>query len=201
MTKVYIVEDEALIAAEIETYLEQLGYAVIGHAMNGDTAMDEIVNRKPDIILMDINIKGSRDGIELASIINKEYKIPFIFLTSFADKHTIERAKLTMPYGYIVKPFTQNDIATNLEMALFRHSNENQSLFPNKITLENKLSLDFSDRQYELFQSLFEGLTYKEIGEKHFISVNTVKSYLKSLFLKLQVSSRHEAIQIILNLK
>jgi DNA-binding NarL/FixJ family response regulator len=198
--KVIIVEDEALIAAEIEYNLEELGYQVIAKAMNGDKALDIINKAEADIAILDINIKGSLNGIDLAKVIKKKNKFPFIFLTSYSDINTLQQVQETMPYGYIVKPFTDKDLRSNIEIALFKFESENsEKNIPRLATINSKIKSPLREREYEVYIKMYEGNTYKEIAEQLFISVNTVKSYQKNLFLKLQVSSRNEAIYKLLN--
>ena len=191
--RVLIVEDEALIAAEIEMYLEQGGYKVVGHARNGDLALDLVASRNPDIVLLDITIKGTLDGIDVAHIIRKNHKIPFVFLTSHADSVTLSKAKQSMPYGYIVKPFTANDIKSNLEIALFKHSTEQVSSFPSLQQINDPIEQPLKEREYEVFHCLFQGMTYQEAADHICVSLNTVKTYQRTLFTKLGVRSRAEA--------
>lgn len=201
--KIIIVEDEAIIAAEIEAILESLGYQVIGKARNGDKALDLFALRNPDLALLDITIKGSLNGIDLAKIIREKYNFPYVFLTSHSDMNTLNEVKATLPYGYVVKPFTDNDLRSNIELALFKFEMEQSQKsngFPEKELLETKLNIKISQREYEVYEHLFEGKSYKEIAEANFISVNTVKFNLKNLFAKLDVSSRHEATNLIISL-
>lgn len=198
--KILIVEDESIIAAEIEALLTKMNYKVVGKVRNGDKALDFFSTKKFDLALLDISIKGTLDGVELAKIIKTKYKFPFVFLTSYSDLGTLERVKETLPYGFIVKPFTENDLRSSIELALFKFESEFQGIFPKKEKLEEKLKIGFSQREYDLYASLFEGKTYKEMGEANFVSVNTVKYYLKILFQKLNVTSRHEAVSLILKL-
>ncbi len=193
--KVIIVEDEALIAAEIKSTLKILGYEVVGHSMNGDKALDLFAKEKADLILLDINIKGTLDGIDLAKIIRKKYNVPFIFLTSFSDKMTLGKVKDTMPYGYIVKPFNENDLKVNIELALFKHQSEEGKNNLSKNHIENVFEITLTDREYSVLMGFKNGLTYKQIGEKHFISTNTVKTYQKRIFSLFKVSSKFELVQ------
>ncbi len=195
MKRVIIVEDEAIIATEIEYYCIDLGYKVVGKFMNGDAALDGFATLDPDIALLDINIKGSKDGIDLARVIREKYNFPFVFLTSYADVATLEKVKEVLPYGYIVKPFTENDIRSNIEIALFKFGQESMGGFPSQASIFNKLNIQLTDREYQLFQGLYEGLSNKAMADTYFISINTVKTYLKSLFTKLDVSSRGEAMK------
>jgi DNA-binding NarL/FixJ family response regulator len=199
--KIFIVEDEAIIAAEIQSILERLGYQVIGKARNGDKALDMLASSQPNLALLDITIKGSLNGIDLAKIIREKYKFPYVFLTSHSDINTLNQVKETLPYGYIVKPFTESDLRSAIEIALFKFDSENQDAFPSKDKLEAKLNVELSQREYDLYLHLFKGKTYKEMASANYISVNTVKFYLKSLFEKLQVNSRHQAANLILSVK
>jgi len=163
--------------------------------MNGDVALDLFSSTAADLILLDINIKGTLSGIDLAEIIRKKYHVPFVFLTSFSDKVTLDRVKETVPYGYIVKPFNENDLKVNIELALHKHKSELEEEGASKSYLEQKLDVKLTDREYALLQAFSEGLTYKEAGARLFISVNTVKTYQKRLFQLLGVSSKFELLQ------
>ncbi len=196
--RILIVEDEGLIAADIEMALESMGYKVVGKAWNGDLALDLIASTSPDLVILDITIQGTLTGIDLAKIIREKYNFPFVFLTSHADNATLNRVKETLPYGYIVKPFTDNNLKSTIELALFKYESETQEIFPVKMALENKLNIQLTQREYEIYSFLFKGMSYKEIAEVNFISVNTVKTFLKNLFMKLSVSSRHEASNLII---
>lgn len=194
-TKIIIIEDEALIAAELKSTLGLLGHKVVGHSMNGDKALDLFAQVEADLILLDINIKGTLSGIDLAKIIRKKYNVPFVYLTSFSDKTTLDLVKDTLPYGYIVKPFSENDLKVNIELALFKHSMENAKISYTKDSIEKKLFVTLTDKEYDILIGFKDGLTYKEVGEKLFISVNTVKTYQKRLFQLLSVSSKYELLE------
>ena len=128
--RVLIVEDEPVIATDIEMTLTGDDYTVVGIAYSSTQALDLLHRFRPDVVLLDIAIKGDKDGIDIATIINDKYKIPFIYITSFSDRETLERAKATLPYGYIVKPFKDRDIISAIEMAVYRHASLNNLRFP-----------------------------------------------------------------------
>lgn len=118
--KILVVEDEPLIADDIQAGLEEIGYHVVAVVDNANDAIAAIKKQKPDVALLDIKIEGSIDGAILADIIKKEYDIPFIFLTSNADPYTIDRVKKLQPAGFIVKPFDERDLRSAIEIALHK---------------------------------------------------------------------------------
>ena len=197
--RVLIVEDEPLIAEDISDFLGDIDYICAGIAYDSETALDMMVNRHPDIALLDINIEGALDGIEVAHRIKNKYNIPFVYLTSHSDKATLDKAKLTLPYGYIVKPFNEKDLLSTLEMALFRHANENKNKLPKSELINNAIANPLTDKEYTCLVQLFDGLTNKQMAEKQFVSVNTIKTHLKNLFLKIDVPNRTSAIQKVMS--
>jgi CheY-like chemotaxis protein len=116
--RVLLVEDDNIIAKVAEWRLKNLGYALCGRATTGAEAMEIVVRNKPDVVLMDINIKGEIDGIETAKMIKKGFNIPVIYVTSHSDGPTLERAKATQPDGFIIKPFEDNELRVAIELAL-----------------------------------------------------------------------------------
>jgi PAS domain S-box-containing protein len=119
--KILIVEDQIIVARDEQHILEALGYDVVGSAATGEDAIMLAGTLRPDLVLMDIMLKGKMDGIEAASHIRERFDIPVIFCTAYADPATLQRAKLTGPFGYILKPFEEHDLQTNIEMALYKH--------------------------------------------------------------------------------
>ena len=116
--KVLIVEDEPLIAESLADILELLDHEVTGSVSNGEDLLKTLSKSKPDLILLDIQLKGSLSGLELAPLLNQQYKVPYIFTTAFADDETIEQAQENSPYGYVVKPYGINDIKAAIAVAL-----------------------------------------------------------------------------------
>ncbi|MCX6182952.1 MAG: response regulator [Bacteroidetes bacterium] len=119
--RVLVVEDENIVAKDIQMSLEKMGYNVIGTASSGEKALEILKENQPSIILMDIMLKGKMSGIDTAEIVKNEYDLPIIFLTAYADESTLSKAKITEPYGYILKPFKEIDLHTSIEMALYKH--------------------------------------------------------------------------------
>lgn len=125
-TSVLVVEDESIVAKDIQNSLKKLGYMVPSVENSGEDAIDAAGQYSPDLILMDIMLKGEISGIEAADQIRKRYQIPVIFLTAYADESTLSKAKVTEPYGYIIKPFKEIDLHTSIEMALYKHGKEQE---------------------------------------------------------------------------
>src|SRR5574343_371076 len=121
---IFIVEDESIVAKDIQNNLIKLGYNVLGIANNGNDAIEQIKNLNPDVVLMDIMIKGDLTGIEVAEQIKKFVNVPVIFLTAYADEGTLSKAKFTDPYGYILKPFKEIDLHSTIEMAVYKHQKD-----------------------------------------------------------------------------
>jgi PAS domain S-box-containing protein len=121
---VLIVEDEGLIALDLKSRLQKAGYVVPAIADDADSALESAERLKPSIILMDIRIQGSLDGIETADLIRKRLRLPVIFVTAHADSETLQRARITGPFGYIVKPFHNIDFRAQIEVALWKHEME-----------------------------------------------------------------------------
>ncbi len=125
-SRILIVEDEFIIAKDIETSLENMGYLVCAIVPSGEEAIAKVEKEKPDLVLMDIILKGQIDGIETARRIISRFEIPIVYLTAYTDENTLERAKTTEPFGYIIKPFNNRELRTAIEMALYKHKMENK---------------------------------------------------------------------------
>ena len=121
---ILIVEDENIVALDMRMRLESLGYSVIGVVDNGNSALDFVSHVAPDLVLMDIKLKGGTDGIETARLVREHIEVPVIFVTAFTDEGTLERAKLASPYGYIVKPFHERELRIAIELALYKFQYE-----------------------------------------------------------------------------
>ena len=121
MAKLLIVEDEGVVAWHIQEALENLGHTVVASVASGKKAVEIAAETQPDLVLMDIRLKGDIDGIEAAQQINAHFHTPIIYLTAYSDDPTLERALTTNPYGYLIKPFQEKELRTTLEIALRRH--------------------------------------------------------------------------------
>jgi len=123
-SRILVVEDEIIIAMDIQDDLENMGYQVIGTVSSGEEAIRYARELSPDLVLMDIVLEGKIDGITAAEEIRSRFNIPVVYLTAYSDNIILERAKLTEPFGYILKPFDDRELQTNIEMALYKHKIE-----------------------------------------------------------------------------
>jgi len=141
MSKILVVDDEAIITMQLEERLSAMGYTVAGMAASGEEAVEKARITRPDLVLMDIVMPGKMNGIEAAKIITTELEIPVVFVTSYADDTIIEKAKNVKPYGYIVKPFNELEIKAAIEVALFRKSAELEEQKSRRSALEKMVPL------------------------------------------------------------
>ena len=135
-----IVEDERIFAADLEDKLLALGYNVCGKAYSGQQAVTIIEKKHPDLVLMDIKLEDSMDGIEVANLIKDRFNIPVIYLTAFSDEHMLQRAKVTEPFGYLLKPIQSRELRSNIEIALYKHRMEKELLQAKKLEAVGMLS-------------------------------------------------------------
>jgi len=195
--KVLIVEDEPVIATNISMHLNNNDFSVSGIAYDYDEAIAQLQDNTPDAVILDIGMENNDDGINIAEVINAQYRIPFIFLTSYADKETLEKAKRVEPSGYIVKPFNEKTLLASLEIAISNFSNKMNHQAPDlDIEKLNKHLLSpLSEREFEVVQNIYNGKTNNQIADSMFVSVNTIKAHIKSGYLKLDTTSRSTAIK------
>lgn len=124
--RILIVEDEHIVAMGIRRMLKSLGYTVTGVASSGEDAISKAESTFPDIVLMDIMLKGDMDGVEATREIKARLDIPVVYLTAYSDNNILERAKITEPFGYIIKPFDEKDLYSSIEVALYRQRKEKE---------------------------------------------------------------------------
>lgn len=161
---ILVVEDESIVSKDIQQSLKKLGYNVVGSASTGEVAVQLAEEKQPDLILMDIMLKGTMSGIDAATQIKEKLNIPVIYLTAYADESTLSKAKITEPFGYILKPFKEIDLHTSIEMALFKHKKETELR-----------------KERDLLYSLVES---KESSDILFVKANSklVKLYTKDIY-------------------
>lgn len=122
--RILIVEDEAITSLALEQNLERMGYEVVGMAVTGREAIDKAVADRPDVVLMDIVLKGDMDGIEVARRIHEQADVAIIYLSAYADDETLARARQTGPFAYLVKPYQDRELQITIDMALYKHKME-----------------------------------------------------------------------------
>jgi len=198
--KILIVEDEASIAMDLRGILEESGYLVCDIAYSYFQAMDLVEKEKPDLVFLDIALKGKKSGLDVAREIDANYKIPFIFLTSFSDQVTIEKAVGLKPSGYLVKPFKEKDILPAVALALSNQVTASSKQALSFDRLNAKLSAGLSRQEYKVLELLCQGNTNKAIAELLFLSPNTIKTHLYKIYQKLDTNTRASTISKVMNL-
>lgn len=173
---IFIVEDEPLIVATIETALLKQGYFVCGEADNVHEAYKDIIKSKPDLVLIDIHLDGDKDGVELALLLDT-IEIPYLYLTSQTDTLTITKVKQTKPLGYIVKPFTENSLRSNIEIAWSNYSKENDDYL---VFSSNNETYKVKQSQV-LYLKAFDNYCYVITSENEFLVPKTLKSVSENL--------------------
>ncbi|HET8804322.1 MAG TPA: response regulator [Aequorivita sp.] len=167
--KIYIVEDDPIIVFTIETALKKQGYGICGNADNYEEAIEEIKKKKPDLVLVDIQLDGEKDGIHIAEKLDA-LKIPYLYLTAQTDPYTIKRVKETRPLGYIVKPFTENGLRSNIEIAWNNYKNEEEYF---TFSANNEL---YKIKQSQiLYLKAFDNYCYVITSEKEYLVPKTLK--------------------------
>ncbi len=194
--KILIVEDEPVIAENIAMYLNNADFVVSGIAYDDEEAIKQLKQNTPDAVLLDINLDSNTDGIEIADYINKNYQLPFLFLTSYADRETLERAKKVEPWGYVVKPFNEKALLASIEIAISNFAQRSNRNIPNIIfeKINRHLINSVTEREFEVLQLIYEGKTNQQIAQQLFVSLNTIKRHINNAYLKLDTSSRSTAI-------
>lgn len=194
--KILIVEDEPVIAENIAMYLNNADFVVSGIAYDDEEAIKQLKQNTPDAVLLDINLDSNTDGIEIADYINKNYQLPFLFLTSYADRETLERAKKVEPWGYVVKPFNEKALLASIEIAISNFAQRSNRNIPNIIfeKINRHLINPVTEREFEVLQLIYEGKTNQQIAQQLFVSLNTIKRHINNAYLKLDTSSRSTAI-------
>lgn len=187
VTKILIVEDEMLIAANISLELTSMGYEIMGIIPRGEEALLHIRETQPDILLLDINLKGKLDGIDVATEMQKDFDIPIIYLTANTDDAHFNRAKETKPYAFISKPFKKRDLQRALELTLSRIESESEAKVPLEVGNEESTVLDdslFVRYQESMVKVSIAAIQYIEADRNYCRIYTTGKEYLLVLTLK-----------------
>jgi DNA-binding NarL/FixJ family response regulator len=193
MTNILIVEDEVKIAEDLIDTCRSFGYELLEPSFGLGDAMNKLQTMKVDLLLLDMNLDSNLNGIEFADYVNKEFNIPFIYLSSFSDPEIFSHAKDTRPLACITKPFKKTDIFS-LAIALQNHGYLHSKGFPSMKEINENLLSKITKREYELLNQIHQGKSNQQLAEIFLISLNTVKSHLKNVYSKLEVDSRVSAL-------
>ncbi len=191
--KILIVEDESILALGLKKKLENLGYNVTDIAASGNETFRKVSANKPDLILMDIVIKGDIDGIETTAELNKTESIPVIYLTAYADDEILKRAAMTEPYGYILKPYKEKELKANIEMAIYRKKSEQDEMLDYEDVYRDVTSF-ISDNE-DSFKKAILGSYLDEVDTS--IDIGSSKMYISAT--RGQKSSNDEDVSEILS--
>lgn len=192
--KILIVEDEPAIGLDIMLNLERHGYEVVAIANDADYAFEVLEQERVDLAILDINLEGEKSGIDVAQVIDRDYGIPFIFLTSYSDKNTIAKAAETFPAGYLVKPFRTNDLAPAVRVALTCKTAKATHRLPSLALLNKDRVQPITAGEYRVLEHLWDGASNSKTSSMLHISVNTVKSHIRNIYAKLDVHSKADLI-------
>jgi DNA-binding LytR/AlgR family response regulator len=173
MKNILIVEDELLIAEDIKTTIEELGYNVLAIVASAAKAIEILNTQNVDLILLDITIKGDINGVVLAEIVNQQFNVPFIYLTSHSDPKTVTEAIKTAPQGYVVKPYSDSDLYTSIALAFENKKEETNTLSSN--TDKDHLFLKIDGLYHKLF---YENIVYFRAAGNYIEVHQTDKKYL-----------------------
>lgn len=190
--RILVVEDEPLIADDIANQLRINDFEISAIAYDYEDAVYELKFNAPDAVVLDINLGAGKTGVDIAEVINEKYGLPFIYLTSYADKETLERAKRTEPLGYVVKPFDERNLIATLEIALYNFSQKQKStqLALNLDKINARILSPLTEREFAVLQQIYEGKSNQQMADSLFVSINTIKTQINSIYLKMEANSR-----------
>jgi len=178
--KIIIVEDDEITSLNLNMSLQKHGYSVVAVCDNATQARSKIATTNPDVIIIDISLQESNDGIELAKTIKEKYDIPFIYLTSYSDDDIISQAKRTEPYGYIVKPFDPGSLHATIQMALFKYQMEKER----KENINN-LKVDKLNLEKLLYSKRVSDEPIVPFGKDYHLDISICETFYKGKKLKL----------------
>ena len=213
--QVLIVEDESIVALEISSYVKSLGYEVVGTASNADDAVRLALEKQPDVILMDVRLKGEEDGISAAKRIMDKENTSVIYITAFSDDESIERAIETNPAAYLTKPFNRKELAAALKIAIKRSELEGEYALVGGLKINDEFSFDFENKQLiccgeyiHLTRKEQELLTVLLEAKKRIVDIYTIENRLwpekvpnentrRGLILRLRSKLKHQFIETV----
>ncbi len=186
--KILIVEDEMLIGAKISLFLTELGYEVTAILPRAEEALLHVQDNLPDIALLDVRLKGEMDGISLAESLQKQHKLPIIFLTANSDDATFNRAKATKPFAFLAKPFRKTELQRAIELTISRMESEANQEIPspkneeeNTYLLDDRIFVRFKDRMVKI---VFDAILYVEADRNYCRIFTQNKEYLLTMPMK-----------------
>jgi len=187
--KILVVEDEMIIGAKVSMFLTELGYEVTGILPQAEEALLQLQENVPDIALLDIQLKGSMDGIALAQVLQEEHQIPVVFLTANSDDATFSRAKEVKPYAFLSKPFKKLDLQRALELTISRMANQQTSITAKEPNPGEEVPYILSDRIFvrhkdRMVKILFETILYVEADRNYCRIITNIKEYLLTMPMK-----------------
>lgn len=201
--RILLVEDERLVALSLTGQLEKLGHQVVGQAAAARAAIEKAGALRPDLVIMDIHLEGELDGVDAAAEIRRQFQIPVIYLTAYSNPEILDRAKLTEPVGYILKPYEERDLHVVVEMAIYRHRAECERLAQRdaETAQQDQLSLQsrqriardrlsvLSQREAEVMQLIVAGKTLKQIAAQLGIAFQTAAKHRGKVLEKLGLAN------------
>lgn len=175
--KIVVVEDESIVAKDLQSSLKNMGYNVPAVVSTGEKAIEAVHKYRPNLILMDIMLKGEMSGIDAAKIIKERFDIPVVFLTAYADEDTLERAKPSVPYGYVIKPFKEKELQTTIEMAINKFAEDSEirkerDIYQAIIQKKDESDSIFVRADYRLNKVKFTDIYFVE-ALKDYVVINT----------------------------
>lgn len=175
--KIYIVEDSFLASLHLSKLLESEGYSITGISDTAEKALEEIPILQPDLVLLDIMLAGTLTGTEAATVIKDQYNIPFIYITALTDQKTIRNAKVTEPYGYLMKPFDNREVLTLVEMSIYKAGQDRKQLLKVQQTIKEK---DLAEMNQKIAELRLEAI--HSVMNPHFIfnALNSVQYFIAS---------------------
>ncbi len=178
--KIIIVEDDEITSLNLNISLQKQGYSIVGVCDSAEVAKSKIATANPDLVIIDISLDESNDGIELAKYVKENHSLPFIYLTSYSDDDIIEQAKLTEPYGYIVKPFDPGSLHATIQMALFKFAQEHA-----REDTVKTLQLDKENLENLLYAKRIAETATVPFGEEYHLDINLHETFYQDKKIRL----------------
>lgn len=195
---ILIVEDNPIISLDLSLYLKKLFYVNIYRCRNENEAYEVLDSLKQAIVFLDINLDTKHGGIAIAKTLEHKPTFPYAYITGNTDALTLQKIKGTHPIGFIVKPFQEEEVKALLVLAEHKIKHPVEKADVSQATL-TRFFPDLTATEQNIFLKLYDGASNQEIADALFVSVNTVKTHLKTIFSKLGVSSRLKAVQLLLS--